>query len=177
MTIKYPKNWILITYSVPDEPSRIRVAVWRAIKSLGAITIQRSVYAMPDSESNRKKIEELTKKTEAGYKIFFAQAANEELNGEIIERGRKEREEEYGEIIEKCSDFLKDINHEISRKNFTYEELEENEADYSKFIRWLQEAEERDWLDLPIKREVISRIEECRKILDDFSLEVEKHSK
>jgi hypothetical protein len=33
-------GWLLLIYRVPSEPSRLRAAVWRRIKSLGAIYLQ-----------------------------------------------------------------------------------------------------------------------------------------
>jgi len=36
------EGWLLLIYRVPSEPSRLRAAVWRRIKSLGAIYLQNS---------------------------------------------------------------------------------------------------------------------------------------
>ena len=35
-------GWLLLVYRVPPEPSRLRAAVWRRLKSLGAIYLQNS---------------------------------------------------------------------------------------------------------------------------------------
>ena len=40
-------GWLLLIYRVPSEPSRLRSAVWRRIKSLGAIYLQNSAAALP----------------------------------------------------------------------------------------------------------------------------------
>src|SRR5262249_30714465 len=40
-------GWLLLIYRVPPEPTRLRAAVWRRIKSLGAIYLQNSVAALP----------------------------------------------------------------------------------------------------------------------------------
>ena len=34
------QGWLLLIYRVPSEPTRLRAAVWRRIKSLGAIYLQ-----------------------------------------------------------------------------------------------------------------------------------------
>ena len=41
-------KWLFFTYSLPTEPSRARVYVWRQVKKLGAINYQ-SVWIVPYS--------------------------------------------------------------------------------------------------------------------------------
>jgi len=41
------EGWLLLVYRVPPEPSRLRSAVWRRLKSLGAIYLQNSAAALP----------------------------------------------------------------------------------------------------------------------------------
>src|ERR1035438_10271005 len=43
------EGWLLLVYRVPSEPSRLRAAVWRRLKSLGAIYLQNSAAALPAS--------------------------------------------------------------------------------------------------------------------------------
>ena len=40
-------SWLLLIYRVPSEPTRLRAAVWRRLKSLGAIYLQNSAAALP----------------------------------------------------------------------------------------------------------------------------------
>src|SRR5258706_11709283 len=42
-------SWLLLVYRVPSEPTRLRAAVWRRLKSLGAIYLQNSAAALPAS--------------------------------------------------------------------------------------------------------------------------------
>src|SRR5260221_4300334 len=42
-------GWLLLVYRVPSEPTRLRAAVWRRLKSLGAIYLQNSAAALPAS--------------------------------------------------------------------------------------------------------------------------------
>jgi len=34
-------RWLLLVYRVPSEPTRLRAAVWRRLKSLGAVYLQK----------------------------------------------------------------------------------------------------------------------------------------
>jgi DNA-binding transcriptional regulator PaaX len=42
--------WRVITYRLPPEPSRHRVAVWRELRRLGAVSLQQGAWAVPDGE-------------------------------------------------------------------------------------------------------------------------------
>ncbi len=42
--------WRVITYRLPAEPSRHRVAVWRELRRLGAVPLQQGTWAVPGGE-------------------------------------------------------------------------------------------------------------------------------
>jgi hypothetical protein len=46
------------------------------------------------------------------------------------------RDEEYGEIIHRCAEFLIKIEQETAAGHFTYAELEENDEDLIKLRTW-----------------------------------------
>jgi hypothetical protein len=41
--------WLMLIYRVPSEPSRLRTAVWRRLKALGAVYVANSVAVLPES--------------------------------------------------------------------------------------------------------------------------------
>ena len=54
------------------------------------------------------------------------------------------RNEEYAEIIDKCEDFLRQVQKEYDENHFTYAELEENEEDLVKLKNWFAKIVDRD---------------------------------
>ena len=40
-------DWVLLTYRLPTEPSRHRVAVWRELRRVGAVSLQQATWAVP----------------------------------------------------------------------------------------------------------------------------------
>jgi hypothetical protein len=50
------RQWLLLLYKVPPEPTANRVSVWRKLKRLGAILLHDSVWVLPPSP---RTIEEL----------------------------------------------------------------------------------------------------------------------
>src|ERR1035441_9740463 len=52
-------GWLVLIYRVPSEPSRLRSAVWRRLKSLGAIYLQNSAAALPASPGAERALRKL----------------------------------------------------------------------------------------------------------------------
>src|SRR6266852_9570911 len=40
-------GWVLLTYRVPPEPSRHRVAVWRELRKVGAVALKQATWVLP----------------------------------------------------------------------------------------------------------------------------------
>ena len=95
-------RWVLLVYKIPPEPSRHRVAVWRKLKSLGALYLQDGVAALPEDAVTREQMEWLQLRVrEAGGEATLWRArpgtlAEEE---ELVGSFRSAREEAYRSII------------------------------------------------------------------------------
>ena len=46
------QEWLTINYSLPKEPSRVRVSVWRKLKKSGAVILGQSVWFLPVNEDH-----------------------------------------------------------------------------------------------------------------------------
>ena len=53
------KEWIVINYTVPREPSRMRVSLWRKLKKMGAVNIQQSMWILPLTDENFDLLKEI----------------------------------------------------------------------------------------------------------------------
>lgn len=42
-------TWLLLHYTLPPQPSALRVYVWRKLKRLGAVLLNETVWVLPDS--------------------------------------------------------------------------------------------------------------------------------
>jgi len=42
-------DWLILTATLPTNPSALRVRVWRALKATGAGTLREGVYVLPSS--------------------------------------------------------------------------------------------------------------------------------
>lgn len=51
------RDWLLLLYRVPSEPSARRVAVWRKLKRLGAVLLHDAVWVLPASARTREQFQ------------------------------------------------------------------------------------------------------------------------
>lgn len=170
-------KWLFFTYSLPAEPSKARVYVWRQLKKLGAVNVQ-SVWALPYSMERitevKKLIEEIAKFK--GESLLVEGKAVVKAQAEMIQKKLMEsRNEEYEELIEKCEDYFKEITKEIECQNFIFAEVEENEEELEKLKKWLKKVEKRDVIDTPMRKTAIEKIRICEKMFENFAKKVFTH--
>ena len=96
-------RWLILIYHLPREPSRHRVAVWRKLKTLGALYLQDGAAVLPENTITREQLEWLQVRVrEAGGEATLWEALPNTIaeDGELVETFRAAREEAYAEIIE-----------------------------------------------------------------------------
>lgn len=171
-------KWLFISFTLPARPSRARVHAWRQLKKLGAVNYQ-SVWVVPYSRDKAAALESLLKDIEAangnGVLVegrLLRPADEEGIKQALLAAGN----EEYGEIIEKCDDFLNEIAMEIARENFIFAELEENEEDFDKLRKWLRKVEKRSSLESPLHKEALGKMKLCEKAMNEFAQIVFEHT-
>jgi DNA-binding transcriptional regulator PaaX len=166
-------GWLLLIYRVPPEPTRLRAAVWRRIKSLGAIYLQNSVAALPASTANERALRKLRHEITdmPGTAVLLSCAV---LAGETEVRAafQAARNDEYEEIVDKCQDFLAGVRKEYDADHFTYAELEENEVDLVKLKNWFAKITERDAFGASGRTVVEEYLDQCEQSLEAYAARV-----
>lgn len=165
--------WLLLAYRIPSEPSRLRATVWRRLKSLGAIYLQNSVAALPGSANNERALRTLRAEIgDLGGTATLLRAEALAGGADISAAYNAARDDEYEEIIDKCSDFLAEIKKETAQQHFSYAELEENEEDLTKLRRWLDKVSTRDTLTATGAVAARAALEQCGTVLEGFAAHV-----
>jgi DNA-binding transcriptional regulator PaaX len=166
-------GWLLLIYRVPPEPTRLRAAVWRRIKSLGAIYLQNSVAALPASTASERALRKLRREITdmSGTAMLMSCAV---LAGEAEVRGafQAARNDEYDEIVDKCEDFLAGVQKEYDENHFTYAELEENEVDLVKLKNWFAKIIERDVFGASGRAACEQFLDKCEQSLEAYAARV-----
>ena len=165
-------KWLILSYNLPSEPSRLRVGAWRSLKKLGAVNIHQSLWLLPFSDENYTALSAVASQiTGNNGEVLLMQtvAMAENYEQALISRFNKAREIEYEEIIDKCNDYFSEINQETERKNFTFAEAEENEEELEKLFSWFAKVKSRDVFSSPLRELTEKKLEECRKCFDEFN--------
>ena len=166
------KRWITFCYNLPAEPSRYRVSAWRALKKMGVVNIQQSIWAIPYSEENYQALIRISDEIERNNGeallmdcIFF----NEKQEKRIIELMNSLRNEEYREFIGECEKYLKELEKEIRIEKFTFAELEEEEEERDKLVNWLGKIRERDVFHAAEGERAVALKSQIDQAFDQFS--------
>ena len=164
-------KWLALSYTLPREPSRARVAIWRKLKKSGAVGIWQSMWILPAGEKNHALLAEIKDEvTRCGGEAFMLEFSADEGGEKLIaDKFAAARSEEYGELFEQCEDFFAEIAKEIARRNFTFAEIEENEEEFQKLKLWYEKIAARDTMGSPLGEKAKSMLAKCGELLDDFS--------
>jgi DNA-binding transcriptional regulator PaaX len=166
-------GWLLLIYRVPSEPTRLRAAVWRRLKSLGAIYLQNSAAALPASVEAERALRKLRREIldMSGSAVLLSCSV---LAGEqgVLTAFQAARDDEYAEIVDKCEDFLAQVRKEYAADHFTYAELEENEVDLVKLRTWLGRVIDRDVFGADGRPAAEHGLAACEQSLEDYAARV-----
>ena len=165
------RRWLLLIYTVPTTPSRTRAYVWREIRRKGALLLRDGVAALPESAAARRWAHEAAKRIASGGGTATASSATFGTADErrLISAFQVEREREYAEIRSSCAGLQAHIAREREHAEFSFEELEELEADLGKIQRWFAEVRERDWFKARAAHAAERALASCGRRLRGFA--------
>ncbi|MFE7213234.1 Chromate resistance protein ChrB [Streptomyces sp. NPDC057611] len=165
------ERFLLVSVSTADAPAATRVRVWRKLRSLGALYLQQSVCLLPDRDAVRRQVARLLASVRADggtARQLAVDIADEAEYGQLIAEFNAERDAEYGEVVERAPELLKELEMETARGNATYAEVEESEADLERFDKWLAKIAARDHFGAPGGAAAREAVERCRVALAVF---------
>lgn len=167
---------MVLVYRVPAKPTAGRVAVWRLLKKIGAIYLQQSVCAFPDSAAIRRDLAPILARiagADGEYHLLPLRSLDKVEEGKLIRRFQEQTSNHYQEIVENCEvNFTKEIEFETFRKNFTYEEAEEIRLEFEKIRAWYDRVSQRDWFGAANRKEAHDWIKRCERLLESFEAKV-----
>ncbi len=169
-------RYLLLAYRMPRKPTAGRVAVWRSLKKAGAVYLQDSVCVVPDTAALRTELEPVrTRIDQSGGSYHLLPLADlpEDEDAKLVQLFVDQATKHYAEIIEDCEvNFVKEIEFEHFRQNYTYEEAEEIRMDFEKICTWFDRVQERDWFGAPNREEARGWLRRCERLLEGFEAKV-----
>src|SRR5918994_499267 len=139
-----PRSWLLVTASSAGATDSLRVAIWRKLRSLGALYLQQSVCVLPARADVEREIRRLVDRIRANggaarvLRVTF-EDANEEA--QLVSGLQAARDDE------------------------------ESEADLERFRAWLAKIDRLDYFGAPRRAEAHAAVERCAKALEAFESE------
>jgi polyhydroxyalkanoate synthesis regulator phasin len=169
---------LVFGYDVPDEPSRIRVRLWRQLKGLGAIYPEMSFCVLPDSKRIRSHLESLTSGLQefGPYLLLEAKGTDQRSNNALSDLFKEDLEKEYRELIEECNEFLDEIRRNVTTGNVTQTEVSELEEALDALERWFAKIRGKDFLRLSAQERIERLIVRCRRALLGFSEKAQRNT-
>lgn len=164
-------TWVLVSVSTAGAPASLRVQVWRKLRSLGAHYLQQSVCLLPDLPAIEREMGRLRDRVEregGTIQILHLQFVRAGEADRLIAEFNREREVEFGEVLERIPEFMHELETELARGRTTYAEVEESEADLNRFQTWLAKIDARDYFHAPRGIEAHAAVNEAVDALARF---------
>lgn len=168
-------NWLLLTYKVPAEPSKVRVAIWRRIRSLGAVYIQNSICVLPMTSEHQRQLRMVQSDIQraGGEAVMFeALALDPKQEERVVSYFKHDRDQGYAESLDKCEDYKREVKKEVTANHYTFAELKENDEDLKKLKNWLERIKTLDFYGAPARVDAERELVECEELLESYANEV-----
>jgi ChrB-like protein len=169
-------EFLQLIYRMPTKPTAGRVAVWRSLKKAGAVYLQDSACVLPDTDAIRAELDPVLRRideSDGSYHLLPLAKLPEEEDAKLVQLFVDQTTKHYAEIVEDCEvNFVKEIEFENFRENYTYEEAEEIRMEYEKICTWFDRVQERDWFGAPNEGEAREWLRRCEGLLEEFEAKV-----
>ncbi len=134
-----PSRWLVLVVRVPADPSRHRVAVWRELRRVGALSLGQGAWVVPDAPvfaDGVARVVELARRGGGEVLVLDAAGRAQPDAARLEALFTAERAEEWAEFLADCDKFDAEIDKEIRTRKFTLAELEEEEQSLERLRRW-----------------------------------------
>ena len=165
-------SWTVLAVRLPAEPSRHRVAVWRELRRVGALSLGQGVWALPATpafEQGLARAVGLIDRGEGDALILDARGRDEGQADRLEALFTAGREEEWAEFVSECGKYEAELDRELAQEKFTLAELDEEEQSLERLRRWYRELKLRDLFGAPSAGRAEQHLKQCQTRLEDFA--------
>ncbi|QKS30708.1 MAG: chromate resistance protein [Candidatus Accumulibacter similis] len=98
-------DWLILTATLPTNPSALRVRVWRALKATGAGTLREGVYVLPNGAPTAQSLWDIERTiAEAGADAHMLVVTARDEAQERVFRDLFDRSDLYAELLQSIKD-------------------------------------------------------------------------
>lgn len=169
------ERWLVLLVRVPAQPSRHRVAVWRELRRVGAVSLGQGSWAVPDVAvftAGVAKAVELAERGDGEVVVLSAVGRQERDAARMRELFTADRAAEWTEFLADCAKFDAEIDKELRIQKLTLAELEEEEQSLERLRRWYRDIRTRDVFGAPGAAQAEQRLKHCTERLEHYTEQV-----
>ncbi|MGP3912647.1 Chromate resistance protein ChrB [Nonomuraea sp. 10N515B] len=165
-------RWVVLLVRLPAGPSRHRVAVWRELRRLGAVSLGQGTWTVPDvpvfADGLARAVE--LAGTAGGEAVVLEAAGRTPADSERLQAMfTAARREDWAEFLADCGKFEEELAKEIRQAKFTLAELEEEEQSLERLRRWHRALTARDVFGTPEAEQAAQRLAACTAACEDYA--------
>jgi DNA-binding transcriptional regulator PaaX len=100
------REWVLLTYRLPREPSTPRTAVWRKLRALGVAQLSDGLVALPADARTREQLDwvaEQVREANGSADVWVARPATSAQERELAQGLGEARAAEYRGVLEEAT--------------------------------------------------------------------------
>ena len=164
--------WVVVFVRLPAEPSRHRVAVWRALRRAGALALGQGAWAVPATPAFTVALDgavDLARRGDGEVVVLDAGGRSDADAARLEALFSAAREAEWAEFLADCAKYEAELDHEIAIAKYTAAELDEEEQSLERLRRWYRELKLRDVFGAPSAAEAEQRLKHCAERLEDYA--------
>jgi flagellar biosynthesis regulator FlaF len=164
--------WTVLAVRLPAEPSRHRVAVWRELRRVGALSLGQGVWALPATPAFEQGLERAVALIERGEGegLLLEARGRDRAQAQRLEAlFTASREEEWTEFIAECDKYEAELERELAEEKFTLAELDEEEQSLERLRRWYRDLKLRDLFGASSADEAERRLKQSQTRLEGFA--------
>ncbi|MGA5198418.1 Chromate resistance protein ChrB [Streptomyces exfoliatus] len=165
-------RWLILVIRLPADPSRHRVAVWRELRRIGALSLGQGIWAVPEvpvfADGVRRALD-LTDGAGGQGVTLQASGRTTEDAARFRQMFTAARSADWAEFLADCGKFEEEIAKEIRIAKFTLAELEEEEQSLERLRRWHRDLTARDVFGAPEAAEAGIRLKQCTAVCEDYA--------
>jgi hypothetical protein len=163
-------SWQIITYRLPKEPSRHRVAVWRELRRLGAVSLQQGTWALPSGEGFDEGLAQVVRTIDAaGGQPVTVAVADDGSAAQLERLYNEQRDREWQEFLSDCDKYEAELADEINKGKLTLAELDEEEESLDRLRRWYRTIRARDLFGAGRAGAADRRLKDCIEALEHYA--------
>ena len=157
--------WVALSYRLPSEPSRLRLAIWRRLKRLGALVQHDALWLLPADAKTREAFEWLAEEIEelgGTALVFEARSFGAAQDRRLIAAFRAEADERYGILAETAGE----IGRLATRRRAPRAALAQARRQLAGLERALRLERRRDYFRAPVREAAATAIADAAAALE-----------